>query len=60
MGDKKVCVVCEDTIPEGWDTPSDMPALCNKKRCWEIFLPVDLSKKYFTMKTRFDLLKEPD
>ena len=53
----KNCVVCNDPIPEDWKVPDEC-CVCPKKRCWEVFLPIDLEKKYLHGKSRFEMLKD--
>ena len=53
----KTCAICGDIIPEDFEVPSEIQ-LCPKTRCWEVFLPVDLRKKYFPgQNSRFEILK---
>lgn len=51
------CLICEDTIKPGWLKSEDDPHICDKRSCWEKFLPTDMVKKHLTFPDRYTILK---
>jgi hypothetical protein len=55
---KCFCEICGDEIPKGWLNGENDFLVCQKKSCWEKFLPPDLVEKFLKSKSRYDLIKE--